>query len=173
MTIGYRKKFREDLLQKTYNDFAEQFGESRRSVKAAFDRLEEIGVIRREFRNIETNSGMVLNNVMYIDLCVDRLYTCTYLNIPGDDEDVENTGEEIQKQAENQANKPVTKFCTSSYKTLYDPPTKLRMTLLQNFVTPSHKTMYHLIQSFVRQIQRILQRIRRRLPILSFHQAQA
>ena len=106
-----------DLLQKTYNAFAEQFGESRRSVKAAFDRLEEIGVIRREFRNVETNSGMVLNNVMYIDLCVDRLYTCTYLNIPGDDEDVENTGEEIQKQAENQANKSVTKFCTSSYKT--------------------------------------------------------
>lgn len=120
MTIDYRKKFREDLLQKTYNDFAEQFGESRRSVKAAFDRLEEIGVIRREFRNIETNSGMVLNNVMYIDLCVDRLYTCTYLNIPGDDEDVENTGEGIQKQAEYQANKPVTKFCTTSYKTLWD-----------------------------------------------------
>lgn len=61
---------------------------------------------------------MVLNNVMYIDLCVDRLYTCTYLDIPGDDEDVENTGEEIQKQAENQANKPVTKFCTTSYKVL-------------------------------------------------------
>lgn len=134
MTIGYRKKFREDLLQKTYNDFAEQFGESRRSVKAAFDRLEEIGVIRREFRNIETNSGMVLNNVMYIDLCVDRLYTCTYLDIPGDDEDVENTGEEIQKQAENQANKPVTKFCTSSYKTLYDPPTK--------FCNTPYKTSY-------------------------------
>ena len=173
MTIGYRKKFREDLLQKTYNDFAEQFGESRRSVKAAFDRLEEIGVIRREFRNIETNSGMVLNNVMYIDLCVDRLYTCTYLDIPGDDEDVENTGEEIQKQAENQANKPVTKLCMTLLQNFVTPPTKLRMTLLQNFVTPSHKTMYHLIQSFVRQIQRILQRIRRRLPILSFHQAQA
>ena len=57
---------------------------------------------------------MVLNNVMYIDLCVDRLYTCTYLDIPGDDEDVENTGEEIQKQAENQANKPVTKFCKTN-----------------------------------------------------------
>lgn len=134
MTIGYRKKFREDLLQKTYNDFAEQFGESRRSVKAAFDRLEEIGVIRRKFRNIETNSGMFLNNVMYIDLCVDRLYTCTYLDIPGDDEDVENTGEEIQKQSENQANKPVTKFCTPSYKTLYDPPTK--------FCTTPYKTSY-------------------------------
>ena len=57
---------------------------------------------------------MVLNNVMYIDLCVDRLYTCTYLDIPGDDEDVENTGEEIQKRAENQANKPVTKFCKTN-----------------------------------------------------------
>ena len=77
---------------------------------------------------------MVLNNVMYIDLCVDRLYTCTYLNIPGDDEDVENTGEEIQKQAENQANKSVTKFCTSSYKTLYDPPTK--------FCTTPYKISY-------------------------------
>ena len=118
LSVCCRKSCIGNLLQKTYNDFAEQFGESRRSVKAAFDRLEEIGVIRREFRNIETNSGMVLNNVMYIDLCVDRLYTCTYLNIPGDDEDVENTGEEIQKQAENQANKPVTKFCTTSYKVL-------------------------------------------------------
>ena len=57
---------------------------------------------------------MVLNNVMYIDLCVDRLYTCTYLDIPGDDEDVENTGEGIQKQAEYQANKPVTKFCKTN-----------------------------------------------------------
>ena len=149
-------------------------------MKAAFDRLEEIGVIRREFRNIETNSGMVLNNVMYIDLCVDRLYTCTYLDIPGDDEDVENTGEEIQKQAENQAISllqnfvpPHTKLCMTLLQNFVTPPTKLRMTLLQNFVTPSHKTMYHLIQSFVRQIQRILQRIRRRLPILSFHQAQA
>ena len=173
MTIGYRKKFREDLLQKTYNDFAEQFGESRRSVKAAFDRLEEIGVIRREFRNVETNSGMVLNNVMYIDLCVDKLYTCTYLDIPGDDEDVENTEEEIQKQPETQVNKPPTKLCMTLLQNYVPPPTKLCMTLMQNYVPSSHKTMYHLLQSFVRQIQRILQRIQGRLPILSIHQAQA
>lgn len=81
-----------------------------------------------------TNYAMVLNNVMYIDLCVDKLYTCTYLDTPGDDEDVESTGEEIQKQAENQANKPVTKFCTTSYKTLYDPPTK--------FCTTPYKSSY-------------------------------
>ena len=131
--------FDEGYTEEKITEVAEQFGESRRSVKAAFDRLEEIGVIRREFRNIETNSGMVLNNVMYIDLCVDRLYTCTYLNIPGDDEDVENTGEEIQKQAENQANKSVTKFCTSSYKTLYDPPTKFCTTLYKISYDPPAK----------------------------------
>ena len=49
------------------------------------------------------------------------------------------------------------------------PATKLRMTLLQNFVPPSHKTMYHIIQSFVRQIQRILQKIRSRLEKIDFH----
>lgn len=82
MTIGYRKKFREDLLQKTYNDFAEQFGESRRSVKAAFDRLEEIGVIRCEFRNIETNSGMVLNNVKASAEELKTKVVCMKMDIP-------------------------------------------------------------------------------------------
>ena len=64
------------------------------------------------------------------------------------------SGRSYQTFTENQVNKPAT---------------KLRMTLLQNFVTPSHKTMYHLIQSFVRQIQRILQRIRSRLEKIDFH----
>lgn len=52
---------------------------------------------------------------MYIDLCVDKLYTCTYLDTPKDAEDVENAVEEMQKQAGNQENKPVTKFCTTFY----------------------------------------------------------
>ena len=64
------------------------------------------------------------------------------------------SGRSYQTFTENQVNKPAT---------------KLRMTLLQNFVPPSHKTMYHLIQSFVRQIQRILQRIRSRLEKIDFH----
>ena len=34
---------------------------------------------------------------MYIDLCVDKLYTCTYLDTPKDAEDVENAVEEMQK----------------------------------------------------------------------------
>ena len=64
------------------------------------------------------------------------------------------SGRSYQTFTENQVNKPAT---------------KLRMTLLQNFVPPSHKTMYHLIQSFLRQIQRILQRIRSRLEKIDFH----
>ena len=95
------------------------------SVRAAETSAEGVSIFKHD--------PMVLNNVMYIDLCVDKLYTCTYLDTPGDDEDVENTGKEIQKQAENQANKPVTKFCTPSYKTLYDLPTEF-CTPLQNFV---------------------------------------
>ena len=74
MVVGYRKKFREDMLQKSYSDFAEQFGESKRSVKAAIDRLEEIGVIRRVFMNRTLNNGIVVNNIMYVDLCIEALY---------------------------------------------------------------------------------------------------
>lgn len=78
MVVGYRKKFREDMLQKSYSDFAEQFGESKRSVKAAIDRLEEIGVIWRVFMNRTLNNGIVVNNIMYVDLCIEALYAYTF-----------------------------------------------------------------------------------------------
>ena len=41
--IGLRRKFKGDLLQKTYEQYANQYGESKRTIKAALDRLEEIG----------------------------------------------------------------------------------------------------------------------------------
>lgn len=138
MLKGYRKKFREDMLQKSYNDLAEQFGESKRSVKAAMDRLEEIGVIKKIFLNKTLNNGIVVNNVMYVDLCIEKLYEYTYSqpnqsggespagSIVGySDDDMEGDVYEIEeKQAETSVNKPVTKFCTPSYKILYHPPTK-------------------------------------------------
>lgn len=133
MIIGYRKKFREDMLQKSYNDLAEQFGESKRSVKAAFDRLEELGIIHRDFRNVTMNNGMALNNVMYIELCVNRLYECTYLSVKTDIED--EFGEDISEKAqENIGNKPVTNICTTSYNIMHDAPTKC--------CTIPYKTLY-------------------------------
>lgn len=150
MLKGYRKKFREDMLQKSYNDLAEQFGESKRSVKAAMDRLEEIGVIKKIFLNKTLNNGIVVNNVMYVDLCIEKLYEYTYSQpnqsggespagstVGYSDDDMEGDVSEIEeKQAETSVNKPVTKFCTPSYKTLYEPPTKFCTTLPQNNVAP-------------------------------------
>lgn len=130
MVVGYRKKFREDMLQKSYSDFAEQFGESKRSVKAAIDRLEEIGVIRRVFMNRTLNNGIVVNNIMYVDLCIEALYAYTFEQPVISDGDgistyqgTENETEEgadDEKQPANPVNKPVTKFCTTTYKILQD-----------------------------------------------------
>ena len=64
--IGYRKKFKADILQRSYDQFAELFGESKRSVTDAVIRLEALGVIKREFRTIDV-AGIKYNNVLFID----------------------------------------------------------------------------------------------------------
>ena len=76
--IGYRKKFKGELLQKSYEDLAAQFGESKRAVKAAMDRLEELQLIRRKFKNIKFKSGGVATNVMFVDLNVERVRQITF-----------------------------------------------------------------------------------------------
>lgn len=75
--IGYRKRIAEDLFQRSYDQFANMFGESKRSVQEAIVRLERIGVIRRVFRTIEFN-GSKYNNVLYIELFPERLFELTY-----------------------------------------------------------------------------------------------
>lgn len=78
LVIGYRKRFKEDLLQKNYQQFCELFGESKRAVKSAMEKLEEIGLIKRELRNIKFENGMIMNNVQYIHLNEKRLYEVTF-----------------------------------------------------------------------------------------------
>ncbi|MGL5257667.1 MAG: hypothetical protein ACRC76_11550, partial [Proteocatella sp.] len=56
--IGYRKKFKADLLQRNYDSYADQFGLSKRQVTDAFARLEKIGIIQRVFRTLNVN-GML------------------------------------------------------------------------------------------------------------------
>lgn len=74
---GYRKRIAEDLLQRSYDQFAMMFGESKRSVQEAIVRLERIGVIKRVFRTIQFN-GSRYNNVLYIELFPKRLFEITY-----------------------------------------------------------------------------------------------
>ena len=75
--IGYKKRFSKDLLQRSYSYIADQFGCSAGQAKDAIVFLEQLGVIKRVFRDM-TVSGVRCNNILYIDLNVKRLLELTY-----------------------------------------------------------------------------------------------
>ncbi len=75
---GWKKKFSEDILRQSYQYYADLFGESKKTVKTAMDRLEELGVIKRHFRTVSYGDGLISNNVMYIELIPDKLFELTY-----------------------------------------------------------------------------------------------
>ena len=114
---GYKKKFKADILQRSYDQFAELFGESKRSVTDAVIRLEVLGVVKRVFRTIDV-AGIKYNNVLFIDLFPERLYELTYPDSIADEQELEP---ELVQPA------PITKFCDR------DPGNE--NTLSQNFVT--------------------------------------
>lgn len=118
--VGWKNKYREDLLQKSYASLANEFGLSERQVKAAIVRLEDLGVITRVFRTINAN-GMVLNNVLYIQLNVEQLKKIsTYpMQLPSD---------EILSEGGHENVIGVTKKCQTSSKKMSEGG--------QNFVTP-------------------------------------
>ncbi|GLV61739.1 hypothetical protein Bmyc01_04090 [Bacillus mycoides] len=62
----YKKKFKSDKLQKSYQQLAETFGFSKLQVKRACDLLTEMTLIKVEFRTIHVE-GKVLNNVMFVE----------------------------------------------------------------------------------------------------------
>ena len=79
-TIGYKKKFQEDLLRRSYADFEVQFGLSKKQCQECLRRLENLGAIKRIFRTLHSRAGR-LNNVMYIDLVptvIQKLTTMTH-----------------------------------------------------------------------------------------------
>lgn len=97
--LGYKKKFRSDLLQRSYEDFATQFNVSKRQIKDAIILLEKLGVIKRVFRTIPGAFGRKFNNVMFISLNAYRLRELTY---PDDRKDVNGSREnQIESSDEN------------------------------------------------------------------------
>lgn len=76
--VSIKKKFKADLLQRSYQSFSDQFGLSKQQVKDALDRLEQFGVIKRHFRIIEAN-GQKYNNVLFIELVTPVLFEMTTL----------------------------------------------------------------------------------------------
>jgi DNA-binding Lrp family transcriptional regulator len=75
--IAVKKKFKSDLLQRSYQQISEQFGISKKEATNAVIFLEKLGVIKRVFRTITIN-GLVINNVLYLELLVSRLKALTY-----------------------------------------------------------------------------------------------
>lgn len=81
---GYRKRFKADLLQRSYDSFAKQFGFTKRQVTEAIKRLENAGLIKRVFRTV--NAGdMKIPNVLHIELNVDRVMDITFKSDRCDD----------------------------------------------------------------------------------------
>lgn len=75
--VALKKKFKADLLQRSYQQISEQFGISKKEATNAVIFLEKLGVVKRVFRTITIN-GLVINNVLYLELIVSRLRGLTY-----------------------------------------------------------------------------------------------
>ena len=76
--IGWKKRFKGDSLQKSYQQYADVFGESKRTIKNAMDALEDLGVIRKGFFDITLADGRIVNNQMFIELFPETLLKLSY-----------------------------------------------------------------------------------------------
>ena len=79
--VGLKKRFAADLLQRNYQQMADQFGLTKRDATNAIVELEKLGVIRRVLRTIE-QGGHLVSNVLFLDLDVDVLEALTYPDEP-------------------------------------------------------------------------------------------
>ena len=75
--IGMKKKFRDDYLQRSYDQMADTFGLSKKQATEAVKTLEKMGIIKRIFKTIQVR-GQILNNVLFIELVPKRLYEVTF-----------------------------------------------------------------------------------------------
>jgi hypothetical protein len=75
--VSVRKKFRDDMLQRHYSSFAEQFGLTKRQCQDAIGRLVNLKLIRRELRTVDTPQGK-LGNVPYFEPVVEAIQRISY-----------------------------------------------------------------------------------------------
>lgn len=86
--LGFKKKFKADKLQKSYQAFAEKFGITKKQAKLACDHLVKMGLIDIEFRTIAVGENKKCNNVMYIEPNPEKIKSISSLyNIENIEED--------------------------------------------------------------------------------------
>ena len=158
--LRYQKRFMGEKLQKTYESYAEFFGESRRTIKQAMDVLVSLGVVKRQFRSITTGGMTTCSNVMYLDLDVKKLRQITNpetgavvdnLSTKEDEIDLSTIGkrkncpqvdsEDSAKPAENKASQGGCKISYPLVQNNVPPGTK--------FCTTPYNKMYHPLQNNV------------------------
>ena len=77
LSVHYEKRFREDLLQRSYEQLCTKFNITKKQARDCIVFLEELGVIKRHFRKIESPNGP-LPNVMYLELIPSVLKQLTF-----------------------------------------------------------------------------------------------
>lgn len=104
MEITMKKKFRDDLLYQSYEQLCNEFGESKRVIRDALKRLEELGVLKRHFRTVTYENGYTANNVMYIELIPEVLQRLTYPDLEDKAEEKETAYQAAAEEAKETAN---------------------------------------------------------------------
>lgn len=76
---GYRKRFRGDKLQRSYQSFADQFGFGKRETTDALKRLRDAGLITLELRSVDAPGldGVKMHNVLFIEPVAERIADIT------------------------------------------------------------------------------------------------
>ena len=156
--IGLRKKFKGDLLQKSYEELSVKYGESKRTVKAALDRLESLGLIRKVFRDLKFKNGTKLFNVMFIEIFPDRIEEISHYDVDAPTTDqsyseyefIESReSDRLESETEKTSQRAQTadsagggtKFCMTPHNKMYDP--------LQKNVSPPPQECNQVIQNDV------------------------
>ena len=162
---GWKKKFRGEQLQKSYEQYAEYIGQPKRSVKEAIDYLVSEGIVLREFRDIRYEGGL-MHNVMFLSVVPRRLMEVTFPEeilattghsvLLSEPEDEETNVIEILKEKAKASEVPVntgveddgTKKRTTSYRKTYDMVQKNVPSPTEK-CTVSCKETYHVLQNDV------------------------
>jgi len=76
----WKKRYKADLLQKSYAELEEKFGFTKRQLVEAFITLEKHGLAFREFRTIHVQ-GLAISNVLFININPFRIKEITYSDL--------------------------------------------------------------------------------------------
>lgn len=78
--LAKTKRFAGHKLQKSYGALAQQYGYSKDHIRRTINKLEDLGLIRKEVvTSVPLPSGAVINNVLYIEPIPDAIAAISYL----------------------------------------------------------------------------------------------